>query len=183
MGRAKKQINYSLASEEVSLIHLILTILSINFRTTFAFFLKQHHSVDILSLRPSTIPHSSFALLLPTSYPSFSVSHLISSLSAFDITELCLTDLRPLLQLIKIIWNFSLPLKGFRSSFRLLPYRSFIKHTNYAWNSLQGWKDEHLLNPIWNGYPFWQQTTDRSILSMLLWTVLQCISIFTSFNC
>lgn len=64
------------------------------------FFLKQHHSVGTLSLQPFTIPHSFFALLLPSSYPSFNVLHLIYSLSAFAFVELYVIDLRLFLQWI-----------------------------------------------------------------------------------
>lgn len=90
------------------------------------FFLKQHHTVDTLGLQPSTIAHSSIALLLPTSYSSFYVLHLISSSSAFEFTELCLIDIRPYLQLIKVISNSNLHLPCFRSSFRLLSSRCSV---------------------------------------------------------
>lgn len=53
------------------------------------------------------------------------VLHLISS-SAFEFTELSLIDLRSVLQLIKIIPNSNLPVKGFQSSFRLLSSRCFV---------------------------------------------------------
>lgn len=163
---------------------MILASLWIYCRTMFAFFLKQHHCVGRLSLQPFTIPHSFFALLLPSSYSSFNALHLIYSLSAFAFAELYVIDLR-------LFFNeFWIPIclskKGFRSISRLSSSRCFISiltaPLNCAWKlSPGGWKD--LLNPIWTSSPFWQQTTSSWMLSMLFWTVSQWTSIFTSLDC
>lgn len=95
------------------------------FQNNVCFFLKLHHSVDILPLWPSTTPHSSFALVLPTViHHSMFCIYLLHLLLNFLQYVLQISD--HLFQLTKITPYSNPHLKGFRSRFRLLSSRCFI---------------------------------------------------------